>query len=75
MNPRHCLTCKRWDRHCDDQAVGYCVLGEELLPLRTKIRFQFEACDCGGYVFAEHRQPHRERVSAYYELPMMAVDR
>lgn len=67
MNPRHCLTCRRWDRTPSDTAVGYCELGGERFPLR-KIRFQFEACDCGGYVFAEHRQPYHEHYHALREL-------
>ena len=59
MNPRHCLTCKRWIRDIDDKCVGDCEVGSAFIPAR-KIRFQFEHCDCGGYVFCENRDPHRE---------------
>lgn len=64
MNPRHCLNCKRWDR-TSDKAVGYCLLAEEQNPLRRKIRFQFEECDCGGYAHVErcaHVEPSYGRL-------------
>lgn len=59
MNPRYCLNCRRWERDPEDNAIGICELGEVRLPF-SRLRFQFEMCDCGMYVFKEHRQIHHE---------------
>ena len=69
MNVRHCLTCKRWERNITDHAIGTCELGEVKLPF-SRLRFQFEQCDCGMYVFKEHRQPHREP----WARPLLEMD-